>query len=633
MTVHLVIGVEVDQFGQLVVAQDRVRQQDLVTGLRCGVEQVTLGPDGGLDAGHHFFADGVQWRVGHLGEQLLEVVEQHPGPRRQHRDRGVGAHRAQRLHAGSRHRGDQQVELLVGVAKSLLAQHNPVMRHPDVGALRQVVEVELLGVQPLPVRVGGSQFGLDLLIGDDAALRGVDQEHPARLQPQSLNHGGRVEVEHAGFGRHDHQAVLGDPDPRGPQAVAVQNRADDGAVGETHRGRAVPRFHQRGVVRVEGAAGRVHGLVALPGLGNHHQHRVRQAAPAEVQQFEHLVEAGAVGGAGRADREDLLDVGTEEVGVDQRLAGAHPVLVAGDGVDLTVVGDAAERMRQRPRREGVGGEPRVHDAQRTGDPLVLQIEVESLELRGGEHALVDEGFPGKAGEVDGFATGAVLAGALGAQLVLGALADHIRPALQLHIRGAANEQLTQGGHGVTGQCAQRGVVGGHLAPPQNGQSLARDDLLQRLARGDGLASRLRQEGDTGGVGALGRQLEVDHRAQEGIRNLQQDSGAVTAVRFGAGRAAVFHVQQGGDGLIDDVAAAPAVHIHDHRHAARIVLVGGVIKPDTAGHTHLTLHKNSHRGSNDGATPRRVPPCVGERRPFCGVNRYRNDMQAAPNMPT
>ena len=55
------------------------------------------------------------------------------------------------------------------------------MRHPDVGALRQVVEVELLGVEPLPVGVGGSQFGLDLLIGDDAALRGIDQEHPARL--------------------------------------------------------------------------------------------------------------------------------------------------------------------------------------------------------------------------------------------------------------------------------------------------------------------------------------------------------------------------------------------------------------------------------------------------------------------
>ena len=81
MSVHLVVGVEVDQFGQFVIAQDRVRQQDLVTGLRRRIEQVALGADGGLDAGHHLFADGVQWRVGDLSEQLLEVVEQHPWPR------------------------------------------------------------------------------------------------------------------------------------------------------------------------------------------------------------------------------------------------------------------------------------------------------------------------------------------------------------------------------------------------------------------------------------------------------------------------------------------------------------------------------------------------------------------------
>ena len=247
------------------------------------------------------------------------------------------------------------------------------MRHPDIGALRQVVEMELLGGQPFPIGMFGGQVSLDFLIGDDAALGGVDQEHPARLQAQPLDHGGGIEVEHTDLRGHHHQAVLGDPDPRGSQAVTVEHRADDGAVGEAHRRRAVPRLHQRGVVGVEGPAGRVHRLVSLPGFGDHHQHRVRQASPAQVQQFEYLIEARTVGCAGGADREDFLDVGTEEVGVDQRLAGAHPVLVAGDGVDLTVVGDSAERMRQRPRREGVGGEPGVDDSERTGDALILQV--------------------------------------------------------------------------------------------------------------------------------------------------------------------------------------------------------------------------------------------------------------------
>ena len=182
----LVIGIDVDQLGQFVVAQDRLRQHDLAARLRRRVEQVALRADGALQAGHHLFADGVQRRVGDLGEQLLEVVEQHPRPRREHGDRGVGAHRAQRLGAGARHRRDQQVELLVGVAEHLLAQHDPVMRHPDVVAVRQVVEVEQAGVEPLLIRVLGGQFGLDLLVVDDAALRGVDQEHPAGLQAHLL---------------------------------------------------------------------------------------------------------------------------------------------------------------------------------------------------------------------------------------------------------------------------------------------------------------------------------------------------------------------------------------------------------------------------------------------------------------
>ena len=318
----------------------------------------------------------------------------------------------------------------------------------------------------------------------------------------------------------------------------------------------------------------------LPRLGDHHQHGVGQAAATEVQQFEDLVEARGVRGARGADREDLVDVvvGAEDVGVDERLARPHPVLVAGDGVDLAVVGDAAERVRQRPRRERVGREARVHDAQRAGQPLVLQVQVERLELRGGEHALVDERLTGKAWEVDGFAAGAVLARALGAQLVLGTLAHHVGAPLQVHAGGAADEHLTEGRHRVAGERAEGGVVGRHVAPAEEGQALGLDDLLDRLARRRGVAGRLRQERDAGGVAARLGQFEVDHGAQELVGHLQQDACAVAGVRFGALGAAVLHVQQRGDGLVDDVAAAAAVHVGDHRDTTGVVLVGGVVEP-------------------------------------------------------
>ena len=112
----------------------------------------------------------------------------------------------------------------------------------------------------------------------------------------------------------------------------------------------------------------------------------------------------------------------------------------------------------------------------------------------------------------------------------------------------------------------------------------------------GVFGRLRQKRDTGGVATRGGQLEVDHLTEESVRDLNQDARAVTAARLGTLSTAVFKVEQRGDRLVHDVAATTAVHVDDHGHPARVVLVRGVIKPDALGrHTHLTLHQNFLRG--------------------------------------
>lgn len=91
--IDLVVGIEADQLGELVVTQNRLGQHDLVAGVLVRVEQVTFAAGGALQAGHHLLADGVQRRVGHLGEQLMEVVVEHARTLRQHRNWSVGAHR------------------------------------------------------------------------------------------------------------------------------------------------------------------------------------------------------------------------------------------------------------------------------------------------------------------------------------------------------------------------------------------------------------------------------------------------------------------------------------------------------------------------------------------------------------
>ena len=119
-TREFAVVVGVDDFGQLVVVDDRERKRELSTAFWTGVEHVRLRPDRRRHRRHHFFTDRIERRVRDLGEQLLEVIEQQPRPLRQHSDRRVGSHRAERLISTLRHRCHDDLEFLVCVPKHLL---------------------------------------------------------------------------------------------------------------------------------------------------------------------------------------------------------------------------------------------------------------------------------------------------------------------------------------------------------------------------------------------------------------------------------------------------------------------------------------------------------------------------------
>ena len=140
---------DVDEAGQLLVGQHGVVDEDLPAGLRPGVQQVALRSEPAVDRGDDLLPDGVQWRVGHLGEQLLEVVEQHPRALRQHGHRGVGAHGPERLLAVPGHRGDEDPQLLVGVAEGQLAPPQQWLGGAARGGdRRQVRQADLVLLQP-----------------------------------------------------------------------------------------------------------------------------------------------------------------------------------------------------------------------------------------------------------------------------------------------------------------------------------------------------------------------------------------------------------------------------------------------------------------------------------------------------
>ena len=74
------------------------------------------------------------------------------------------------------------------------------------------------------------------------------------------------------------------------------------------------------------------------------------------------------------------------------------------------------------------------------------------------------------------------------------------------------------------------------------------------------------------------QLEVDDLAQEGVRHLDEQPGAVAGVDLGAGRAAVVEVVQRGQRVRDDRVAAPALDVRHEGDAAGVVLVRAVVQP-------------------------------------------------------
>ena len=120
---------------ELRVREDRRRERELEGRPRPGLQQVVLRPDRRLGRHDDLFADRVHRRVRDLREELLEVAVEQLRPLREHGERRVVAHRADRVGARGRHRVDDQADVLGRVAEDLLApQDGLVVGLDDAGA-------------------------------------------------------------------------------------------------------------------------------------------------------------------------------------------------------------------------------------------------------------------------------------------------------------------------------------------------------------------------------------------------------------------------------------------------------------------------------------------------------------------
>ena len=174
---------------EVLVGEDRLAHFQALAARRAfEVEDVRPRADERHEAHHELFADRVDRRVRDLREVLLEIGVEQLRLVGQRRDRRVRAHRADRLLAGHGHRLHEQLEVFLRVAEGLLAVEQ---RHVRARLARlhglQVLEHDLRALQPFLVGMRVRELLLDLVVGDDAALLEVDEQHLARLQPPLLD--------------------------------------------------------------------------------------------------------------------------------------------------------------------------------------------------------------------------------------------------------------------------------------------------------------------------------------------------------------------------------------------------------------------------------------------------------------
>ena len=102
------------------VGQNRLLEPEQATLLRSLFEQIPFGADRGDQRRDDLLADRVERRVGHLREQLLEIVVEQLRTVGEDGQRRVVAHRADRLLAIGTHRPDEDSQIFQRVAERAL---------------------------------------------------------------------------------------------------------------------------------------------------------------------------------------------------------------------------------------------------------------------------------------------------------------------------------------------------------------------------------------------------------------------------------------------------------------------------------------------------------------------------------
>ena len=317
----------------------------------------------------------------------------------------IVAHSAQGVDALNSHGAQEFAHVLHGIAKSTLTLQQCLgIGHGQFTVKRNIFQLNGMLLQPLAIRMLAGDLVLDFVIANDATLLRIDDQHPTGTETILFHDGGGINVHHTHLGGQHNGVVFCNVVTGGTQAIAVQCGADGAAIGKGHGGGAIPGFNKGVVVFKEGLQIRVQMGIFTPGLRNHHHHSMGQATTAHYQKLQAVIKHAGVGAGFVDNRHNLANIIAPQTIAAHGLASTHPVDVTTQGVDFAIMHQITIGMSALPAGEGIGAETGMDQSQRRFHGAILHIHIEGTQLFGGQHALVDNGAGGQAGNIKILAT-------------------------------------------------------------------------------------------------------------------------------------------------------------------------------------------------------------------------------------
>ena len=321
-----------------------------------------------------------------------------------------------------------------------------------------------------------------------------------------------------------------------------------------------------------------------------------QAVSARQQQFERIIETGSVRLSMRDHRPHFVQIRPQQLGLHCPAAGVHPVHIAANRVDFAIMRHQPERMGQPPAGESVGREALVNQPERRLALWIAQIVVERANLIGQQQSLVHDCARGKAGHIGVCNAGQLEVLSLLLERVERLFANHDQLALESVLIGAilaaSDDRLLDYGHRIDNGRAQSVQGDGYIAPTDQllaffggkffelfGDICTGGLVLRHEAHGHTIFARLRKL-----FALILRPL-----AQQRVRNLQENSGAITQQRVGSNCTAVINILQNLQRLRNDFVRSFTLNMRDKTDTAGVMFVFRVIQALGRWKSHSKIH--------------------------------------------